>query len=278
MTSRVVTHLWLGLRKIAIGAFRRLNPGDISIRHHYTGNRIKLHSFMHKGYWFYGKRRERETMELFGRLLRPGDAVMEIGGHIGYISLYFADLVGSRGQVTVFEPGPNNLPYIRANVGGKSNVRLIEKAVADFAGTAPFYVENYTGQNNSLLADYVRFQDNLRSAGLQPEGQKSVIQVDCITLDDFLAESGVRTPSLIKIDVEGAELAVLRGMERTLRFGHIALMIEVTENASAIYELLKVAGFDGFTEDRKPVLRSTQLCDNSFWLKSSDSRYSLFTK
>jgi hypothetical protein len=43
--------LWLGLRKVAIGALHRFNPGDISIRHHYTSKRIRLHSFKHKGYW-----------------------------------------------------------------------------------------------------------------------------------------------------------------------------------------------------------------------------------
>lgn len=276
MTSRAGANIWLGLRKIVIAAFRRFNPGDISIRHHYTGDRIRLHSFMHKGYWYYGKRRERETMELFARLVQPGDAVIEIGGHIGYISLYFAGLVGPSGQVTVFEPGPNNLPYIRANVGAKGNIRLIEKAVADFSGTASFYVENYTGQNNSLLSDYSRFQENLRNAGLQSDVQKSVVQVDCVTLDDFLSENGASVPSLIKIDVEGAELAVLQGMVQTLRSGNMTLMVEVTDKAPAVYDLLTSAGFKAFTEGCKPIRSSAELRENSFWVKNSDKRLSLF--
>src|SRR5262249_24259088 len=116
---KITGRLWLGLRKVAIAALRRFNPGDISIRHHYTCERIVLHSFKHKGYWYYGKRRESESMALFAQLVRPEDTVIEVGGHIGYLSLYFAQLVGQRGQLIVFEPGANNLPYARANLRGK---------------------------------------------------------------------------------------------------------------------------------------------------------------
>jgi FkbM family methyltransferase len=63
-------------------------------------------------------------MALFARLVRPQDTVIDVGGHIGYLSQYFAQLVGRRGQVIVFEPGPNNLPYTRANLRAKPNVRL----------------------------------------------------------------------------------------------------------------------------------------------------------
>ena len=234
--------LRLGLRKVAISALRRFNPGDISIRHHHTGERITLHSFKHKGYWYYGKRRESESMALFARLVRPQDTVIEVGGHIGYLSLYFAQLVGQRGQVIVFEPGTNNLPYTRANLRAKPNVRVVETAVADFCGKAPFYVEDYTGQNNSLLSNYSRFDDNLTNAGMCGQMTKSVMEVDCTTLDEFATKLTVPPPSFIKIDAEGSELAVLRGMQQTLRAEKVALMVEVTEQASAVYELLTSAG------------------------------------
>jgi FkbM family methyltransferase len=268
--------LRLGLRKVALAALRRFNPGDISIRHHYTGERFRLHSFMHKGYWYYGKRREQDTMELFGRLLRPGDSVIEIGGHIGYISLYFASLVGDSGRVLVFEPGPNNLPYTRANLAGKGNVRLIENAVADFAGKASFYIESYTGQNNSLLSDYARFDENLRGAGLATAVKKSVVEVDCVTLDDYLARSGDPVPALIKIDVEGAELTVLKGMQQTLRSPGVALMVEVTEQAAEVFQLLRAAGFMPFSSSGLAIRGAENPRDNTFWLKEGDRRLSLF--
>jgi predicted methyltransferase len=66
------------------------------------------HSFKHYTYWYDGERREQTTMELFAKLINPGDVVVEVGGHIGYIAVYFSHLVGKQGRVVVFEPGPNN--------------------------------------------------------------------------------------------------------------------------------------------------------------------------
>lgn len=45
------------VRKTLLPLFERLNPGDITIRNHRTSDRLKLHSFRHKGYWFHGRRR-----------------------------------------------------------------------------------------------------------------------------------------------------------------------------------------------------------------------------
>ena len=269
--------LGLGLRKVAIGALRRFNLGDISIRHHYTAERITLHSFKHKGYWYYGKRREAKSVALFAQLVSPQDTVIDVGGHIGYLSLYFAQLVGQRGQVLVFEPGPNNLPYTRANLRAKPNVRLIETAVADFSGKVSFYIEDYTGQNNSLLSDYSRFDENLTNAGLCGQLTKSVVEVDCTTLDEFVATLTAPPPSFIKIDVEGAELAVLRGMQQTLRAENVALMVEVTEQASAVYELLTAAGYKAYSERKTPIRSPEELRGNTFWLKESDSRRQLLS-
>lgn len=269
--------LWLALRKVVIGALRRFNPGDISIRHHHTGERMTLHSFKHKGYWYYGKRRESESMALFARLVRPGDTVIEVGGHIGYLSLYYAQLVGPEGQVIVFEPGPNNLPYARANLHGKSNIRLVETAVADFCGKASFYVEEYTGQNNSLLSDYSRFDDNLSEAGIGAQMEKSVVEVDCTTLDEFAAKLAMPPPSFVKIDVEGVELGVLRGMQGMLRAGSPALMVEVTEQASAVYELLTSAGYEAYSERGTPIRGAADVRENTFWLKDSDPRRQVFS-
>jgi len=87
---------------------------DLSIAHPWVPpSRFRLNSFRHKGYWYHGKSRELRTMQLFAKLIRPNDTVAEVGGHIGFISMFFAKLVGDNGRVVVFEPGSNNLPYLR---------------------------------------------------------------------------------------------------------------------------------------------------------------------
>lgn len=84
-------------------------------------------------------------MQIFSEIIRPGDFVVELGGHIGHLTVYFAHLVGAEGRVLVFEPGPNNLPYIQRNIASHKNVTLVAKAVSDFVGQTQFYIENLTG-------------------------------------------------------------------------------------------------------------------------------------
>lgn len=115
---------------------------------------MKVNTYRHKGYWYHNRGRELPTMEFFASLIQTGDTVIEAGGHIGYITQYYSRLVGEEGRVAVFEPGCNNASYIDHNVRGLSNVVLERIAVASENGTATFYEDNVTGQNNSLLSDY----------------------------------------------------------------------------------------------------------------------------
>jgi FkbM family methyltransferase len=96
-------------------------------------------------------------MLLFKKLINKGDTVIEVGGHIGYISLYFSNLVGKEGIIYVFEPGVNNLPYLKNNVKEKYNIVVIEKGVGSCNTRMPFYIENLSGQNNSFIKDYKGF-------------------------------------------------------------------------------------------------------------------------
>jgi FkbM family methyltransferase len=93
-------------------------------------------------------------MLAFARVLRRGDSVVDIGGHIGYVSLYLSELVGEEGKVFVFEPGANNLPYIGKNLEQVGNALLVEKAVSSSGAKAALYVEDIAGQTDSVVHDY----------------------------------------------------------------------------------------------------------------------------
>ena len=137
------------LRRLPLPLFARRNPDDITIKHHHTGAPVRLLSFRHRGYWWHGPRAKPRPWRPFRRVLRSGDTVVEVGAHIGYISLFFSHLVSARGQAINFEPGENNLPYVRTNVAKCPNVRLVEKAVGDRAATMKLNIENFTGQNTT---------------------------------------------------------------------------------------------------------------------------------
>jgi FkbM family methyltransferase len=261
----------LSIRTLVINLLYRVNPGDITIRHHYTGQKFRLHSFQHKDYWAHGRDREKNSMSMFSRMIRSGDLIIEVGGHIGYISAYFASLAGPQGRVVVFEPGPNNLPYLRKNTAFHSNIILVEKAVTDHEGISQFYIEYFSGQNNSLFDNRRILDSNLRSAGLQ-KVQTNSVEVSCTTLDTYLAGAGLIIPSFVKIDVEGAELVVLKGMRNTLEQDGIALMIEVTENQYEIFQLLRANGFIMFDDSGKRAEDVRAIGGNIFCLKENDSR------
>jgi len=263
------------LRNLLLPIFSKINLGDITIHHHWTDDEFLLHSFKHKGYWYHGKKREMETMMLFSRLIRKGDFLVEIGGHIGYLSLYFAQLIGPEGNLIVFEPGSNNLPYLLKNTKSKSNISIVEKAVTDFVGIAKFYVENLSGQNNSLLENYEYLKKNEEAANCKFES--SIIEVPCTSLDEFIIQSQLPSPSFIKIDVEGAELQVLKGMKHILEKNGIALMVEVTENVTDVFQLLSNTGFQLFRPNKSPVNNIKDMNGNIFCVKGNDPRIRLFS-
>lgn len=261
------------LRRVLIPLFRRMNPGDITIKHHWTGERIVLDFFRNKGYWFYGRDRERESMNLFARLIRDGDVVFDVGGNIGYMALYFARLVGTRGKCFTFEPASSNLPYIRVNIGRATykNVVLFEIAVGAENGVTSFWSEDLTGQNGSIIPGYSAVQTTAKSHGVR--AQTLEVAVEVVTLDSFVQRMGV-VPNFVKIDVEGAESLVLRGMENILTGARPRIMIEVTDKREVVFETLSRADYLLFDENQRRVNHPgefTEAGPNLFAIPANDT-------
>jgi FkbM family methyltransferase len=249
-------------RRLALAGLKRISR-DITIRHHHTGDPIRLNLYTHKGYWYHGRRREAASLALCRRLVQQGDTVFDVGGHIGYLSLFFAELAGPMGSVHVFEPGENNLPYIEQNIAGRSNITLVRKAVGAASGSATIYLESLAGQNNSLVPG---FEGLARNAALANAGAGHVVArtVAVTSLDDYIAQTGVR-PDFVKIDVEGFELEVLQGMAGLLA-RRPKILVEVQRNQLAVHELLTAAGYKLYDERRRrltakraPTLRGANI-------------------
>jgi FkbM family methyltransferase len=251
------------LRQCAIHAFR-LCQHDISITNPWTGHKLSLNSYHHKGYWYFGKSREQESMLMFEKLIREGDTVIEVGGHIGFITQYFSKLVAQQGQVVVFEPGLNNIRYTKQNVRGLLNTTLEYKAVSSKDGTATFYEDNVTGQNNSLLSDYKNADLVAKSHG--ETLVRTPREVEVVTLDSYVDSHGLK-PDFLKIDVEGCEYEVLLGATETLRSVR-ALMIECTMQHDAVTKLLRDAGFS-MIDEHKNQLRTIIADGNVFALRTA---------
>ncbi len=254
------------LRKFILPILQRFDF-DIEISHPWVrGVKVKLNSFQHKGYWYHGKSREHSSMLLFGLLVQPGFTVVEAGGHIGFISLYLASLVGRGGKVFVFEPGINNLPYIKHNLSqsdGKSlgQIILIEAAVGERNGTVAFFEESLTGQNNSVIADFQGLKRNRARSYVESSIYER--EVKLISLDSYFSND---TIDFIKIDIEGYEWFALQGASDLIQRNRPGLMVEIQANQREIFEWFQRCGYMLFSDDRIRLERWNDLTGNVFCL------------
>jgi len=171
--------------------------------------------------------------------VRPGDFCIDVGAHIGYHALLMSRLVGSTGKVIAFEPFPPSFEFLRGNAELNTAVNLqIENAAL--------------GEGNETIRLCFSEDEILTmtpSVGAYAvSGDEAVIAVPCITLDNYLSPM-CDCPNLIQIDVEGAELSVLRGAESTLCRCHPKLLLEIhgweTQNRDRVYDFLSGLGYEG---------------------------------
>lgn len=164
---------------------------------------------------------EPETVALVEQLLTPGMTFVDAGAHCGQYTLVAARQVGPAGQVHSFEPDPQTFAILQKNIAMNKlgNVHANQVALAERVATLDFFLGNDLNFGANSLAPNV-FNSN------------RAIKVSTRPLDDYLQEQGVEQVDLVKIDVEGAELAVLQGSRALLSGRHRPFIIaEFNEEA-----------------------------------------------
>jgi FkbM family methyltransferase len=142
------------------------------------------------------------------RVLEAGDTVADVGGHVGYFTLFSASLVGPTGRVLTFEPNPENYERLTANIEVNEfhHVTAINRPVTADGSPMTFY----TNQDND--GGHALWDPGLYPANFKSREHKVEDTVETVTLSDAFAEHGAsQPPKLIKIDTEGAETMVLEG-------------------------------------------------------------------
>ncbi|HSF39046.1 MAG TPA: FkbM family methyltransferase [Thermoanaerobaculia bacterium] len=159
----------------------------------------------------------------FLRLVRPGAVVFDVGANLGYYTVLFSHLAGPAGEVHAFEPVPGTFRRLEENLARErrfGNVRAHRLAVGDRPGTAVLYLPGEDHGQASLAR---------HAAGSWSVGE-AVTEHACAmtTLDAYARERGVSRVGFVKCDVEGAELAVLRGAASLLARHRPVLHLEVS--------------------------------------------------
>jgi FkbM family methyltransferase len=159
---------------------------------------------------------ETPGIDLVSQVLREGDMAVDVGANIGIYSMVMGKLVGKTGKVHSFEPAESSFQILlhhRALNGLDDIIEAHQLLVGDRPGDQAFVEDGIKGTN--------------RVGGSRFDGPEAkTIRRETITLDDYLSQHG-SLPRLIKVDVEGYELDVLRGAENTIKASGCFILCEL---------------------------------------------------
>jgi FkbM family methyltransferase len=137
-----------------------------------------------------------------GQVLRPGDAVIDVGANVGFFSIQAAARVGPTGSVVAFEPHPDTFAQLQRNVAtsGMRNIRARQAAVTSHSGSAVLF-----------FGDTPIYSSLFRSVDAQPRDASSV-EVPTTTLADIMRDEGMQRCQYLKMDCEGGEYAICESL------------------------------------------------------------------
>ena len=181
---------------------------------------------------------EPEEAWLFLKLLRPGMTVVDGGANVGEYSLLASTAVGEEGSVHSFEPVPANFVRLRGHVAvnGLHNIRMQQLALWERTTTLTL------GLPAGMEANAGTWSASAASGSVQ--------SVQATTLDEYAEAEGLERVDVVKLDIEGAEIFALRGMQRILERDRPVLLVELNEvgqrkgsTAGAVMDLLAPLGY-----------------------------------
>ncbi len=143
------------------------------------------------------------VVDAIRRHLRRGDVFLDVGANIGYLSAVAAGIVGPEGQIHAFEPVPAYFEKLRrlAALNPEYSIELNSCAAGEAPGACEIHITREPGQS-TLVPSYKSHAEIV-----------STMSVPVVRLDSYIAERGVERVALVKIDAEGFELPILRGLQ-----------------------------------------------------------------
>jgi FkbM family methyltransferase len=189
-----------------------------------------------------------ELFEIARKLVRPQDVVWDIGANVGLFSFAAAAKVGPSGQVLAVEPDPWLGSLLRRSAevsfSDAAAVKVLSAAVSESLGIAEFNIAS-RGRSSNFVSGY---------GSTQRGGSRGSFPVITVTLDWLMDYFGA--PTLIKIDIEGMELAALRGASRLLQLRPTLIMEATDKNNSDIFAMLTTNRYQLLETDLQTVINA----------------------
>jgi FkbM family methyltransferase len=175
---------------------------------------------------------EPHLQRIIRECVTSGDTVYDVGANIGYVSLMLAKRVGPGGRVIAFELVPRNVDSFRQNIeiNRINNVQLLEVAASDRRGEA-----------------VIRTTENLATASLmwhRNDPSATEFSVRTVSVDELVEAGDLGYPTFVKIDVEGSEGMVVKGMCRTISTAKPVVFVECSDlGRETTWHLLQELGY-----------------------------------
>ncbi len=168
--------------------------------------------------YFYGSYDERHEIKLVQRVLERGEIFWDVGANIGYFSLAAAAALKNTGQVAAFEPGEAAYRSLLVNIALNpfGNIRPYQVAASDLEGEGFLYLGGEYADGGATLY--------IQEGRVRRRQSCRMVKLDC-----FSQEVGLAGPDFIKMDIEGAEPAALRGSTEILALHRPLLLVEMKE-------------------------------------------------
>ena len=172
---------------------------------------------------------EVDIIRIFRKYLRAGDTFIDVGANIGYLSAVASGSVGPSGQVHSFEPVPRYFERLKSFASMNADRRIVanQLALGEADSTATINVTSLPNIGWNTLVSGMMKRENVGES----------IEVPVQRLDAYIGQHRLEKIALIKIDTEGFEFPVLKGLSQYLAKNKPVFMVEVAPSA---YPLLGV--------------------------------------
>ena len=192
---------------------------------------MELNLKTEKDYWL--GTYEPKVQQGISELLKSGNIIYDVGANIGFLTLLFARAAGAQGHVYAFEALPANVIRLTNNIQRnrfQDRVTVVPAAVLDKSGPVEFFIGPSTGMGKVE-----------GSAGRDSVEYNESVQVEGISIDEYIELSGNPPAHIIKVDIEGGEILAIPGMQKLLHNQRPIVMIELhgPEAAGISWEILK---------------------------------------
>lgn len=201
--------------------------------------------FIHRNVYFFGAWEPHLTYWI-QHALKPGEIFVDVGANVGYFSLLASRLVGPEGRVIAIEASPRICAMLKANIAadGARNIEVHGCAASDSRG---------------IVSVFQSDESNIARTTIRPgkDYTQHEAEIQSLPLEDIVGLETLSRARMIKIDVEGAEWGVIKGIEDFLRNGapdNLEVAVEISPDdmrdqgvdPASIFDIFLAGGFRAY--------------------------------